>query len=243
MALQEELEKQGYNLRGSGRGLPFFVLILSYIFILTSTAYPENFLFQDSKYEIIYEYACLMISLFGFGIVFYTNGYSANAMLLKHTSSSDETFDKNGSYSVVRHPVYNGLFLMWLGPALVTGNVFFIISFVLFCCIFFERIMISEEVQFKQKFGFKYSHWAEQIPAVIPNLHKFIKPDEKFNIPRAFKSNIGQFSLALLAFCSFDCLTEIFGVKRDYNNLYIIMFLISMLITALVEINEWFKKA
>ena len=58
MALQEELEKQGFNLGTSARGLPLFVLILGYIFLLTSAAYPENYFFQNSNYEVIYELSC-----------------------------------------------------------------------------------------------------------------------------------------------------------------------------------------
>lgn len=238
MALQEELEKQGYNLKSSAIGLPFFVLILSYIFILTSAAYPENYFFQNSNYELIYELTCLLLSLLGFGVVLYTNGYSDNAALLKSTSIIEETFNKKGAYSVVRHPLYNGVLLMWLGPALVTGNVFFIISFLLFCCVFFERIMIWEELQFKKKFGFTYSRWAEQVPALIPNWRKFKKPNEKFNTVRAFKNSTGQFSLVLLAFSLFDGMTEILGVKPDYNDFYFMMLLVLLLITGVGEIMD-----
>lgn len=242
MALQEELEKQGFNLSSSARGLPFFVLILGYIFILTSAAYPENYFFQNSNYEIIYELTCLLFSLVGFAIVIYTNGYSANATLLNRIGETDETFDKNGAYSVVRHPLCNGFLLMWLGPALVTGNLFFIISFILFCCVFFERIMIAEELLFKRKFGFKYSVWAEQVPALIPSLGKFKKPDKKFNLIRAFKNSTGQLTMVLLAFLLFDGLAEILGAKPDYNDLYFIMLMLSLLITAVGEFDDWLKR-
>lgn len=242
MALQEELEKQGVDLGSSARGLPLFVLILGYIFILTSAAYPENYFFQNSNYEIIYELICLLFSLVGYAIVIYTNGFSANAMLLNRIGKTDETFDKNGAYSVVRHPLCIGFLFMWLGPALVTGNLFFIISFILFCCVFFERIMIAEELLFKRKFGFKYSVWAEQVPALIPSLGKFKKPDKKFNFNRAFKNSTGQLSMVLLAFLLFDGLTEILGAKPDYNDLYFVMLIVSIFITAVGEFDDKLKR-
>lgn len=241
MALCDELEKQGDNLSTSARGLPLFVLIFGYTFLLTSATYPENYLFQNSNYESIYELMCLLLSLLGFTVVVYTNGYSANGTFFKNIDKTDETFNKSGAYSVVRHPVWHGMILMWLGPALVTGNLFFIISFMLFCCVFFERIMIAEEVYFKQKYGFKYSGWAEQVPALIPSFHKFKKPDEKFNLIRAFKRSTGKFSMVLLSFFVFDVLTEIFEVNPDYNPLYFIMLVLSIIIISACEIGDKLK--
>lgn len=238
MALQEELEKQGFNLSTSARGLPLFVLIFGYIFLLTSATYPENYFFQNSNYESSYELACLLFSVLGFAVMLYTNGYAANATLLNSRNKTDETFTKHGAYSVVRHPLCHGMLLMWLGPALVTGNLFFIISFLLFCCVFFERIMIAEEIHCKRKYGFKYSGWAEQVPALIPSLHKFKKPDEKFNFIRAFKNSTSKFSLVLLSFLVFDGLTEIFAAKPDYNDLYVIMLLLSIMITVVGEFYD-----
>lgn len=241
MALQEDLEKQGFNLSTSARGLPLFVLILGYIFLLTSATYPENYFFQNSNYESIYELTCLLFSLVGFAVMVYTNGYSANATLLNSTHGTDETFNKDGAYSVVRHPLCHGMLLMWLGPALVTGNLFFIISFLLFCCVFFERIMVAEENHFKRKYGFKYSGWAEQVPALIPSIRKFKKPDEKFDLMRAFKNSTGKFSLVLLSFVVFDGLTEIFAAKPNYNELYLIMLILSIIITAAGEFDDKLK--
>lgn len=242
MALQEELEKQGFNLSNSARGLPLFVLTLSYICILTSAAYPENYFFQNSNYEMIYELACVLFSIVGFGVIVYTNGYSANGTLLNHNVETVQAFDKEGPYSVVRHPLCNGLLLMWLGPALVTGNLFFIVFFILFCCVFFERIMIAEELHFKRKFGFKYSRWAEQVPAIIPNLSKFKRPDKKFNLTRAFKNSTGQLSMVLLAFLLFDGLTEILADSPDYNDLYFIMLIVSIIITGIGKLDDWLKR-
>lgn len=178
----------------------------------------------------------------GFAVLIYTNGYSANTTLLNHSSETTANFDKTGAYSVVRHPLCNGLLIMWLGPAILTGNLFFIVSFILFCCVFFERIMIAEEAHFKRKFGFKYSVWAEEVPALIPNLSKLRKPDKKFNLTRAFKNSTGQLSIVMLTFFLLDGLKQILAVKPDYNDLYIAMLLLSVLITAAGELDYSLKR-
>ena len=242
MALHEELEKQGANLSSSAKGLPLFVLILGYILFLASSSYPENYFFQNSAYEVLYEVTCLALSMVGFTVIIYTNGYSANPTPLNRSGEAEADFDKTGAYSVVRHPLCSGLLIMWLGPAMAMGNLFFIVSFFLFCCVFFERIMIAEEGHFKRKFGFKYSAWAEQVPALIPSLAKFRKPDKKFDLIRAFKNSTGQLSIVLLTFLILDGLKQILAVKPDYNDLYISLLVLSLLITAGCEFDDSLKK-
>lgn len=109
-----------------------------------------------------------------------------------------------GIYSTVRHPLYLGNFLMWLGIALLTCSVGFIAAFVFAYWIYYERIMYAEEQFLRRKFGNTYLRWAERTPAFIPSLKQF-KPN---GLPFSWKKVIkkeknGVFALFLL-FSLFD---------------------------------------
>lgn len=239
MALQQEFERQGYNLITSAKAVPLFILVLGYILLGAIETYPEHYFFQKTIYEEIYEFACFSFTISGFIILFYTNGYSSNTNLSCKLKSEDHfTFNTDGAYSILRHPIYQGTFIMWLGPALVTGNIFFIISFLLFCCIFFERMMLAEEKYLKKKIGLKYSKWAKSVPVVIPKVTNFKKPNNPFNWSKAFKKSIGKLTLVLIAFFLFDGMTEILVDEPNYNILYRVTLSISLITVVIIEIKQ-----
>lgn len=239
MALQEEFQKQGYNLISSARAVPLFILILGYILLGAIETYPEHYYFQKSIYEEVYEWACFLVTILGFTIILYTNGYASNTSLsTKLKSDENAVFNTNGAYSVLRHPVYHGTFIMWLGPAFVTGNIFFIISFLLFCCIFFERMLCAEEHYLRKKIGIKYSRWANSVPIVIPIITNFKKPNTPFNWKSSFKKSIGKLSLVMIAFFLFDSMTEILVEKPNYNILYRSTLTICIVAVAIIKMRH-----
>jgi len=154
MALQEELEKQGVWLFRYRSYLPLVVLLIGTILYLRTEIYPDTFFLEETPYEIFYEMGCLLVSLLGLFIRIYTVGHTP-----KNTSGRNvknqlaDYLNTTGSYSVVRHPLYVGNFLMWLGPALITGNLWFIVAFCFFYWIYYERIMFAEEQFLRKKFG------------------------------------------------------------------------------------------
>lgn len=154
MALQEELEKQGVWLFRYRSYLPLVVLLIGTILYLRTEIYPDIFFLEETPYEIFYEMGCLLVSLLGLFIRIYTVGHTP-----KNTSGRNvknqlaDYLNTTGSYSVVRHPLYVGNFLMWLGPALITGNLWFIVAFCFFYWIYYERIMFAEEQFLRKKFG------------------------------------------------------------------------------------------
>lgn len=244
MALHQQFERQGHNLIRSAGAVPLFILILGYLFLGAVETYPDNFFFQKSIYEEIYEIFCLLFTVSGFIIVFYTNGYSENTSIYgKPQQDIHAGFHTRGAYSVLRHPVYHGTIIMWLGPALVTGNLLFIISFVLFCCIFFERIMLAEERYLKKTFGLKYSRWAQNVPIIIPKLLNFKKPDTAFSWKMAYEKSTGRLALVLTAFFTFDVLTQLMAVKPDYNILYLSVLIIAITGTFFIEILKLIQTA
>jgi protein-S-isoprenylcysteine O-methyltransferase Ste14 len=86
-----------------------------------------------------------------------------------------EELSTTGVYSICRHPLYAGNFLMWLGIAMMTESVAFIVMFCLAFWLYYERIMIAEEQFLRKFFSMAYLIWAEKTPAFIPNLKDWKK--------------------------------------------------------------------
>lgn len=218
MPLQEELEKQGVWLFRHRGTLPLAILGIGGLLYFRTEMNPETFLLEDTPYEIYFNSACVLISLIGLGIRVYTVGHSP-----KNTSGRNveeqvaATLNTTGTYSIVRHPLYLGNFFMWLGPALITGNYWFVIAFCLFYWIYYERIMFAEEQFLRKKFGNTYVAWAENVPAFIPNFGQFIKPDVHFSLKKVLKKEKNGLAAIFLIFCAFDIAGQYITHQTNYN--------------------------
>jgi protein-S-isoprenylcysteine O-methyltransferase Ste14 len=230
MALQEEFEKQGiwlFRYRGT---LPLIILFIGAILYLRTKYYPGTFILEETPWERIYEYGCLVISLFGLGIRIYTVGHTP-----RNTSGRNvreqvaDTLNTTGIYSVVRHPLYLGNFFMWLGPGLLTGQFWFIVAFVFFFWIYYERIMFAEEHFLRRKFGNEYTDWAERVPAFIPRLRNYVKSEWPFSWKKVLKKEKNGLAAVFVVFTAFNMAGETIQHKTDYNYFFIVACALSLL--------------
>lgn len=79
-----------------------------------------------------------------------------------------ESLTTTGLYSVVRHPLYLGNALLWLGPAVATAVWWCPILVGLIFWVYYERIMLLEESFLRRTFGSEYTSWADRTPAIVP---------------------------------------------------------------------------
>lgn len=218
MALQEELESQGlwlFKYRGT---LPLLILAIGTGLFVRTKLNPETFFLEETYYELYYEFFCLLISLVGLAVRVYTVGHTPFNTSGRNTEGQvAETLNTSGSYSMVRHPLYVGNFLMWIGPALLTGNFWFIISFILFYWVYYERIMFAEEQFLRKKFGKVYTDWAASVPAFLPRFSNYIKPGLSFSWKKVLKKEKNGLAATFIIFALFNVLGEKLQDKRDYN--------------------------
>lgn len=219
MALQEEFEQQGNWLFKYRSFLPLVVLSVGTALYLRTEIYPETFILEETPYEFYYEMFALIISLFGLFVRFYTVGYTPKNTSGRNTNQGQvaDTLNTTGIYSIVRHPLYFGNFLMWFGVAMLTGHFWFIIAFVLFYWIYYERIMYAEEQFLRNKFGEQYLEWSINVPAFIPKLKNFKKSDLPFSWKKVLKKEKNGLFALFLIFFVFDFLGKIIEHKTDYN--------------------------
>jgi protein-S-isoprenylcysteine O-methyltransferase Ste14 len=225
MALQEEFEKQGNWLFKYRSYIPLIVLIIGAILYLRTEIYPETFILKETPYEAYYEMFALLISLIGLFIRVYTVGHTPKNTSGRNTTQGQvaDTLNTTGIYSIVRHPLYLGNLLMWLGPAMLTGHFWFIIAFLLFYWVYYERIMYAEEQFLRTKFGEVYLSWSKNVPAFIPKFKNFKKSDLPFNWKKVLKKEKNGLFALFLIFSVFDISGELIHGETNYNYFLIAM--------------------
>lgn len=185
MALIEELENQGNYLFKKRSFIPLVFLgvgLAVFYFDKKNMNYPEL--------GFNYWLACLVVGLVGLWIRIITVAHTPAGTSGRNTDGGQiaEQLNQTGIYSIVRHPLYLGNFLMWLAVVLITANLWFIVSFVLCYWLYYERIMFAEEGFLRSKFGKSYTDWASERPAFIPKLSMPTKSKYPFSIKKVIKS-------------------------------------------------------
>lgn len=236
MALKQELERQGDWLFRYRSILPLGILVIALGVFIQSNLQKSSFEVCTTYFEI----GCLIVSLLGLTIRIYTVGYTPKNTSGRNTSEGQvaETLNTLGIYSMVRHPLYLGNFFMWLGPALLTANSWFIVTFILFYWIYYERIMIAEDQFLEKKFGKCYTNWAGKVPAFIPNPGLYQKAELSFSIKKVLKKEKNGLFAIFIIFAFFDVLGEWLKNHTHFNYLILIGCLISMLMYLVLKIMK-----
>ncbi len=182
MALIEEWEHRGQQLFRWRGQLPVLFLLTELLFLWFHPGREDPaFFFRTLFY--------LLVSLTGFFIRIQTVGHAHERTSGRNREEQvADALNTSGWYSMVRHPLYVGNFLMWLGLVLYTENFWFILFFILIYWLYYERIMFAEEAFLRRKFGEQYLKWAEKTPAFLPRFRHYRKADTSFNKKRVLRA-------------------------------------------------------
>jgi protein-S-isoprenylcysteine O-methyltransferase Ste14 len=209
MALVNELREQG-DFLFKYRGILPVVLIIPALAIFMYNEWNDDAL--DSLWEERLGFIALAISLFGLGIRAHVVGHVAPSTSGRNTSIGQkaESLNSTGLYSVVRHPLYLGNFFMWLGPALLTNEPWFIAFFIVLFYLYYERIMYAEERFLQDKFGEEYMVWAAGRPAIMPRISGYIPSPNRFNWRKVLRQERSGLLATFLIFWLFEILGDIY---------------------------------
>ncbi len=223
MKLQKEFEQQGNWLFRKRGWLPIIILIPGILLFGLQQLHMAALSSNQPGFKR-YEIGCLMIGLVGLIIRIYTVGYSHANTSGRNTKQGQvaETLNATGIYSIVRHPLYLGNFLMWFSIALLVQHTWFMIVFILFFCLYYERIMFAEEQFLERKFGKQFTTWADHVPAFIPHFGKFVKPDCSFSWKKVLRAEKNGLFGLFLVFFVFDVTGVLIRGDNRYN--YVLMF-------------------
>lgn len=143
----------------------------------------SHFPYGSHRLDQMWEAFCLTISLLGLAIRILTVGYVPKGTSGRNTKAQKaRVLNTTGMYSVVRHPLYLGNSLIWLGVSFFARLWWLSVILLLGFWLYYERIIFAEEEFLRRRFGRKYTDWAEQTPAFLPRLGSWKKPALPFSV-------------------------------------------------------------
>lgn len=206
MALINSFEESGnffFKYRGQ---IPviLFVLAVPVIALTDFSNIPRNI-------QQVITWVSIVMSVAGFLIRAWTIGTTPKGTSGRNTSGQvAEALNKDGIYSMVRHPLYLGNWLMWSGIVLFTFNLWFFITVSLAYWLYYERIMFAEERFLERKFGQPYLDWAAGVPAFIPAIGKYRKSDIPFSLISVLRREYSGILATVAGFAFVDYLRAYF---------------------------------
>lgn len=174
--------------------LPIFLYLVATFAILCSS--PDHIYHWSFTEELIY----FLVSCLGIAIRSLTIGYTPKNTSGRNTKEGQvaDTLNTLGMYSMIRHPLCVGNFLMWLGLIIYVGVDWYIPLIILVYWWYYEKIVMAEEDFLGRKFGDQYTEWCNRTNAFIPNFKKWEKPQMKFSFGNVIKREYhGAFYLVL----------------------------------------------
>lgn len=202
MALLQSMERQGNFLFKYRGQFPIILFILAVPFI-----YLTDYNSLSEQSQTCFMYTAITLSVIGFLVRFYTIGTTPQGTSGRNTKEQVATaLNSTGMYSLLRHPLYFGNYLIWLGIAVVTFNIYFVVIMSLLFWVYYERIMFAEERFLEGKFGDAYLNWSNTLPAFIPAFLNFKKSDTSFSIITVLRREYASVLSAIIGFSYIEVL-------------------------------------
>jgi protein-S-isoprenylcysteine O-methyltransferase Ste14 len=223
MPLREEFEQNGNWLFKRRSWLPL---------ILYPFAVAVIYFYLHTTYQFItstgWGLFCLFVSFLGLFVRALTIGYTPKGTSGRNTEKQvAETLNETGIYSVVRHPLYLGNFLMWLGIFMFIGVWWFVLICALAYWIYYERIMYAEEEFLRRNYSARYEAWASRTPAFLPRLSGWVPSGLEFSMRNVLKREYNGVFATVVSFVLINILAHFFADQRFYvDQLWQIIFVL-----------------
>jgi len=233
MAYIDEMNRQGNWIFKRRSFLPLATAVLLPLGLWNSTYFMGS-----PSLDRLWELFCFAISLLGLGIRIYTVGYVAHGTSGRATSNPKaEMLNTTGIYSIVRHPLYLGNFVIWAGVAMLPHSALLAISCILVFFLYYERIIVVEETFLSDKFGDTFTQWAQKTPAMIPKFKLWQKPVLPFSWQAVIKREYPGVLSITASFAAIDAIIDLFrDNKWQIDRLWSTIFCVGLLIFGTVWI-------
>lgn len=223
MPLKEEFEREGSWLFRWRSYLPFLILPFLVVALRDSEYLEKNFGYTA---QTIWEVICIAVSFLGLLVRCVTIGWIAEGTSGRNTEQQKASqVNTEGMYSVTRHPLYLGNFLIIFGLILFVQVPWLVLAVTLVYFLYYERIMYAEEEFLRKKFGEPYVVWAEKVPAFFPDFRKWKTPTQKFSFKMILKREYTGFLGVIVGFVALKFFANLIGQHQLKMKMASIVFL------------------
>lgn len=238
MALSHSMEETGkilFKYRGQIPAALFLIAV--------PVVYVTDYELFDEDLRSALKGAAIFVSIIGFGIRIYTIGTSAPNTSGRNTQQQvADSLNCTGIYSVVRHPLYLGNYLMWAGIVLYTLNFWFFIIVSMLFWIYYERIMFAEERYLERKFNGSFLNWSKHTPAFFASFKQFKPSQYSFSLRKVLRKEYSGFLAMVVSFVFIETLQKSFTAGTftvDQNSLMILS--LSIILTLVIKLvaKKW----
>jgi len=186
----------------------------------------------DLRDEMIF----LGVSILGELVRIFTVGFAPRNTSGRNTAAGQiaDELNTTGFYSIVRHPLYLGNFLMWLGPVIFIRSAWFAVVFLLVYWLYYERIMFAEEQFLRRKFGDAYDNWSAKVSAFLPFQFKWIAPKLGFSFRNVLKREYNSFVNIFVIFAILDLFRNYYLTGRIFMTRIWLLLLIGAVVIWLI---------
>lgn len=209
MSLTHEMQSQGSWLFRWRSYVPIALLAL----LLPPSVVGLHFPFGSYQLHKAWEVVCLLVSLAGLAIRCATVGFVPAGTSGRGTKKLDaQTLNTTGMYSVVRHPIYAGNYLVGLGVTLVWFDWWAPVIYSLCFWLYYERIIIAEEHYIQNRFGEQFHRWARVTPSFLPtvsSMRNLRRPALPFSFVSMLRREYSTFVLIIALYAGMEAIENL----------------------------------
>ncbi len=126
-------------------------------------------------------------------------GYAHRGTSGRESFLKADALNTAGIYSLVRNPLYIGNFLIFSGLLTVFANIFAVLVFMIFLCLQYYLIILSEEDFLRKEYGKEYEGYCSRVRRIIPAFKDYKMNPNPFDLRKViFKESDSVFNMLMI---------------------------------------------
>ncbi len=167
---------------------------------------------------VFYDGICVVVALLGLVVRAIAIGYAAAGTSGRNVNKQKaDNLNTTGVYSVLRHPLYLGNFLLALGLFMFTQAWWAPTIYAFVFWLYYERIMFVEEDFLLGRFGTEFEEWARRTPAFIPSFRRHTPPTLPFSLRKVLRREYSGLLAIVVSFVVLELLGSFVARDRSWR--------------------------